>query len=671
MEAQTLSNDQLSPAPFQCSVCSQIFGKIQHLKRHRSTHIDKKPHLCQFCGSEFTRSDALCRHWKTCTVRLASGSQVPQRTRSGKRKHACDRCTKRKRACNQGNPCAECALQDSKCTYLQKKQRYSQISESGINSHDDNDGNDVPNASKPQQKSSIRGQQLINKIGIADRFRFDFLLKFTRAAGINEGYNCNRLFMANELSGRSATEDGTSQTNLDPCLLDENYLWLDGDKAPFTESNSCTTGGLVNDALRLQSGRIWDMILPFCDEKTEGSVTMADVISFFSPENILRFIDIFWDRWYPHCLIFHRLTFQIDSCSPLLLINMVLMGGCTSSYKADRHIARSLLDIAEAIVFSQPMFSTAATRVECTDQSHKTQISTLQATYLICIMQKWEGSNESKVRIQRDQFIKFVSATRAMGLSRGRHTHQPITSTFDNSQWRAWIEREEVNRMCNYVFLLDSAFVIFHNSFPRMVLQEMQIDLTSPESWFQASSPADFLFAVQSNPGLPEKHLSLVDSVRKLCNDSPNHNTDFLDGASKLNLFTIATAVHGLIFHQKSSLYTLPLSDNPLGKALDRLEIACRSNQRQGLSTRASGDTSCIADEQDGFMQYADEFAVLARISLELSYFSPTEWSGFIEGFIEGLADSSSCGAFATFDQAGMGPIGNLMLAVENLSLNR
>ncbi|KAJ5961041.1 uncharacterized protein N7479_008191 [Penicillium vulpinum] len=204
-----------------------------------------------------------------------------------------------------------------------------------------------------------------------------------------------------------------------------------------------------------------------------------------------------------------------------------------------------------------------------------------------------------------------------------------------------------------------------------MVLQEMQIDLTSPESWFQASSPADFLFAVQSNPGLPEKHLSLVDSVRKLCNDSPNHNTDFLDGASKLNLFTIATAVHGLIFHQKSSLYTLPLSDNPLGKALDRLEIACRSNQRQGLSTRASGDTSCIADEQDGFMQYADEFAVLARISLELSYFSPTEWSGFIEGFIEGLADSSSCGAFATFDQAGMGPIGNLMLAVENLSLNR
>ncbi|KAJ5385291.1 hypothetical protein N7517_003202 [Penicillium concentricum] len=338
---------------------------------------------------------------------------------------------------------------------------------------------------------------------------------------------------------------------------------------------------------------------------------------------------------------------------------MALMGGCTSPYKADRHIARSLLDIAEAIVFSQPMFSTTATRAEATDQNHLAQISTLQATYLICIMQKWEGSDESKVRIQRDQFTKFVSATRAMGLSRARHSHQPITSKFDDSQWRAWIEREEINRM---------------------VLQEMQIDLTSPESWFQASSPAEFLSAVRSNPGLPEKHLSLVDSVRRLCNDSPYQNPNFLDGASKLNLFTIATgehfpilfagrsvdlqntAIHGLIFHQKSSLYTLPLSDNPLGKALDRLDVACKSNQK--LYTRASIDTT---HEQDGFMQYADEFAVLARISLELSYFSPTEWSEFIEG----LSESSSSGSFATFDQAGMGPVGNLMLAVENLSLNR
>ncbi|OQE45965.1 hypothetical protein PENCOP_c001G08604 [Penicillium coprophilum] len=663
MDGQSASNGHLNSVPFRCSVCSQTFGKIQHLKRHRSIHIDKKPHVCEFCGSEFTRSDALCRHWKTCATRLASGNPVPRRTRSGKRKHACDRCTERKRACNQGNPCAECALQDSECTYIQKKQRYSQVHVSVGDSHDDDGGNEVSGASKAQQNPSI-GQRLINKIGLADRCRFDFLLKFTRAAGINEGYNCNRLFKADDPYDHGASDD-LFQTSLDSGLSGEDLTWSDGDTASFARFDSPTRGNFVNDALRLQSSRIKDMLVDFCDEKTEGNATMADVILFFSPENILHFVEIFWDRWYPHCLIFHRPTFKIDSCLPLLLMNMVLMGGCTSPYKADRHIARLLLDIAEGIVFSQPMFSTTGIRVECTDQSHLTQISTLQATYLICIMQKWEGSNESKIRIQRDQFTKFVSATRAMGLSRARHNHRPITSKFDNSEWRAWIKREEINRMCNYVFLLDSAFVIFHNSFPRMVLQEMQIDLTSPEPWFQASSPTEFLYVVQSNPGLPEKDLSLVDSVRRLCSDDPNQSTNFLNGASKLNLFTIATAIHGLIFHQKSSLYTLPLSDNPLRKALDRLDVACKSNQQ--LYVRASTDTFDRADEQDGFMQYAEEFALLARISLELSYFSPTEWSEIIEG----LSDSSSRGEFATFDQAGMGPVGNLMLAVENLSLNR
>lgn len=73
------------------------------------------------------------------------------------------------------------------------------------------------------------------------------------------------------------------------------------------------------------------------------------------------------------------------------------------------------------------------------------------------------------------------------------------------------------------------------------MLQEMQIDLTCSESWFQASSHTKFLLAVRSNPGLSSRPISLVDTVRRLCADGSNQATDFLNGASKLNLFTIAT----------------------------------------------------------------------------------------------------------------------------------
>lgn len=68
-------------------------------------------------------------------------------------------------------------------------------------------------------------------------------------------------------------------------------------------------------------------------------------------------------------------------------------------------------------------------------------------------------------------------------------------------------------------------------------------------------------------------------------------------------------------------------------------------------------------------MRYADEFAVLARISLELSYMAPKEIADLLGRLSEGPSHGRG-GAFATFDQAGMGQVGDLMLAVEKLNLN-
>lgn len=310
-------------------------------------------------------------------------------------------------------------MQDAECTYVQKKQRLSRISVEEVQTHGDKGINKAAEASEAPQKPkpNVQGQQLMNKIGIADRCRFSFLLKFTRATGINQGYNCNRQFMTDE-PHETFLEDDASQANQHLSMLQDSPSRSDGGKTPSTRFNSTRRADRVTEALRLQSSLIWDMFLPFCGQETESTIVLADIISFFSPENILHFVDIFWDRWNPHCLIFHRPTFNIETCPPLLLANMVLMGGCTSSYKADRRIAKSLLDIAEELVFSQPMFSTATRTVaskgianvgDTEERIHLIQISTLQATYLICIMQKWEGSDGSKIRIQRDQFTKFVS----------------------------------------------------------------------------------------------------------------------------------------------------------------------------------------------------------------------------------------------------------------------
>lgn len=91
------------------------------------------------------------------------------------------------------------------------------------------------------------------------------------------------------------------------------------------------------------------------------------------------------------------------------------------------------------------------------------------------------------------------------------------------------------------MFLVDSAFVIFHNSAPRMVLGEMISDLSCPEDVFEAASLDEFMMAIQAKP-LPVKPLRLVDCVQNLFAESPDPQIlSRLRDESALNLFTIVT----------------------------------------------------------------------------------------------------------------------------------
>jgi hypothetical protein len=74
-------------------------------------------HPSEACRSDRDFSDALRQHWKTCTARIAAGTEIPRRSLSGKRKQGCDLCTARKRACSTGLPCSECAMRKAECTY--------------------------------------------------------------------------------------------------------------------------------------------------------------------------------------------------------------------------------------------------------------------------------------------------------------------------------------------------------------------------------------------------------------------------------------------------------------------------------------------------------------------------------------------------------------------------
>jgi hypothetical protein len=59
------------------------------------------------------------------------------------------------------------------------------------------------------------------------------------------------------------------------------------------------------------------------------------------------------------------------------------------------------------LVFFQSIFSDPTPSYEPADEL--VDVNLLQATYFICILQKWDGTSTAKIRVQRDRFTCFVA----------------------------------------------------------------------------------------------------------------------------------------------------------------------------------------------------------------------------------------------------------------------
>ncbi|KAL5050751.1 hypothetical protein BDW71DRAFT_105747 [Aspergillus fruticulosus] len=105
------------PNLWTCDVCSAIFQRVDHFKRHSATHETDKRFSCDFCGCVYKRGDVLRRHWKSCSVRIRAGKAIPEPRPGGKEKHACDGCARSKRSCSGGQPCSECHSRGRICSY--------------------------------------------------------------------------------------------------------------------------------------------------------------------------------------------------------------------------------------------------------------------------------------------------------------------------------------------------------------------------------------------------------------------------------------------------------------------------------------------------------------------------------------------------------------------------
>lgn len=272
----------------------------------------------------------------------------------------------------------------------------------------------VPSPSDFAALDWLYGTQ-INADGIITAERLDFLARFTSENGMGT-------FLDQETLGerqRIVLEHENTSGHIATCVgSDVSGPFL----SQTIEPSMLHMGSGDTDPLTARTFEILHHFHSITTRKTDKSVVRlywTDEVeslchSFFSPSNIIRFLEYFWSLWYPNCPFIHRASFDPQSAPPALLCVMLVIGACLSPHPDDASTARMWLDCVEELAFSDSSFREESNSVPSPailDQyleRRKKRLECIQTTYLVCSLQKREGSTEARDRVRRYRHATMV-----------------------------------------------------------------------------------------------------------------------------------------------------------------------------------------------------------------------------------------------------------------------
>ncbi|KAJ5764934.1 hypothetical protein N7520_004493 [Penicillium odoratum] len=261
----------------------------------------------------------------------------------------------------------------------------------------------------------------------------------------------------------------------------------------------------------------------------------------------------------------------------------------------DNQNAEIWFDAVEEMVFDdeslQEEYADARVNEGANGKSQK--LEALQAAYLVCLFQNWEGSEITQRRIRRRRYNTVVAVTRDLILRSTIHQAFWLVNDASKFDWQAYIQKEETIRTLSFVFLLDSAFVIFHNSPPRIFGQELEMHISCPEAAFQAGSADECFQHLKKWADEVLDHPSVSTAIETIC--QPDTETCLVE-----NSLASPTAFVNIERGMKN-----------WKNAWDKMHV---------LSNLDDDDVDDPPDEawrRDGFMKCAWEYWLLCNVLLE------------------------------------------------------
>ncbi|KAL2795184.1 hypothetical protein BJX66DRAFT_350761 [Aspergillus keveii] len=685
----------------ECRICSKLYKRREHLQRHIASHTSNRPHQCTTCDSTFQRTDVLRRHLKTCPGRR------PSQSNCGGRRRSCDRCIRLKKSCNSRQPCQRCTSQDAACCYSASS-AIRQPSETAV--VDSLGGIDldldfgtfldhpVPTTTMPPAMpgsffpdlvdySSLSWQDFLTMTAGGETLRtppildtdslrsLRFLDKFTSNTGFVSSFDCGTEAQRHQVISDLHLP---AMRPLDPSL---------GSGQQFIPTDSLPASW-IDDPLSLKTHQILLLVKEVVMIKPRNSAVTLDwspvleqmCLQFFSPANLRKFLQLYWSIWHPNVNFVHRPSFDPLSAKPSILATMALIGACVSPLPADNDNARMWFNCVEELVFIDEDFNSDLAISSATAigrQRHK--IQALQAAYMVCLYQTWEGDDASKRRVRRNRFATLVSTARDVGIPMARHTQYSRQQRYE-FDWMDFAVREELVRLLTWIFLLDTAFIIFNNLPPRMVIKEMKINTAVPEACFQALTADECFEQLQLflPPESPYWKVSLCSAFQTLCkNNLAVSARDGLASLGPLNLFVLASAIHSLIFQYRNSWDSLQLLP-PIHNALNNWKSIWQqftASLVPGMSPHVTVDHDNLQPDtmwkRVGFCSYCPEYWLLANLMTDmLTARNSTEASDEGEqNELERLEDGPLDSILNKYDQTSMRQVNDLILSLSDFRI--
>lgn len=425
--------------------------------------------------------------------------------------------------------------------------------------------------------------------------------------------------------------------------------------------------------------------------------TERSCIRFFSPLNLDRFMGAFWHFWYPNWPVFHKPTFIAAQKPAQLIAALSLIGACVSPEKTDRDQAMLWIEAVGDWIHHDPDFSEDAVP-QTDDEAQLLQLELrldmVRAAYAIIIIMTWEGSEKQMTVARRTRFSQVVCVARSLFFFPVAQKKAYGGSDPSNHfrRWMLFALREECIRTLIYVFLLDCAFVMFHNSAPRMVVSELQFSLAMPEACFNAPTPETWLNRLDewSECQHADHETTLSEAIRVILkSELEPEDWRMFEKMSLLNLFAITSgkplrqsennrvegqstysnaAFHNLIFHHHHGAdygsTSLPITRglrNWMRAWVARDMVLVEDQPSQSSHPEPSEGGSKI-----GFYRYMREYWCLAVI-----FHNQFEYARSL-GVDTSLGASSlptSQGGLVNFDNSDMGQVHELIIRFQDMDI--